>query len=64
MFEPLGMTDTAFYVPAGKMARFTSMYAPAEAAGVFGVSGDGVDGTGLVLVDRPDGWYAVCSPSG
>ncbi len=34
------MTDTAFYVPAAKMARFTSMYAPAEAAAVFG-GGDG-----------------------
>jgi len=64
VFEPLGMTDTAFYVPAEKMSRFTSMYAPAEAAGVFGaggdsVSGDRADGTGLVLIDRPDGWYAA-----
>jgi CubicO group peptidase (beta-lactamase class C family) len=33
VFEPLGMTDTAFYVPASKLSRFTSMYAPAEAAG-------------------------------
>jgi CubicO group peptidase (beta-lactamase class C family) len=64
VFEPLGMTDTAFYVPAEKLSRFTSMYAPAEAAGVFGASGDsasgdGADGTGLVLIDRPDGWYAA-----
>ena len=36
VFEPLGMTDTAFYVPAAKLGRFTSMYAPAEAAAAFG----------------------------
>ena len=36
VFEPLGMTDTGFYVPAAKLDRFTSMYAPAEAAAVFG----------------------------
>ena len=59
MFEPLGMTDTAFYVPAAKLGRFTSMYAPAEAAAVFGASADDADGAGLVLIDRPDGWYAA-----
>ena len=36
VFEPLGMTDTAFHVPADELARFTSMYAPSEAAAVFG----------------------------
>ncbi len=56
VFEPLGMTDTAFYVPADKMSRFTSMYAPAEAAGLFGGS---ADGNGLVLIDRADGYYAA-----
>ena len=58
VFGPLGMTDTAFYVPAGTMSRFTSMYAPSEAAAVFG----GADGSGtstLTLIDRPDGWYAA-----
>jgi CubicO group peptidase (beta-lactamase class C family) len=60
VFEPLGMTDTAFYVPASKVSRFTSMYAPAEAAGAFGGgSADGPDGNGLALIDRPDGWYAA-----
>ena len=59
VFEPLGMTDTAFYVPASKMSRFTSMYAPAEAAAVFGGSEGEAGGSGLVLIDRPDGWYAV-----
>jgi len=58
VFEPLGLTDTAFYVPADKMTRFTSMYAPSEAAAVFG-GGDGNGTGGLTLVDRPDGWYAA-----
>ncbi|MGH3297923.1 MAG: serine hydrolase domain-containing protein [Trebonia sp.] len=59
VFEPLGMTDTAFYVPAAKMGRFTSMYAPREAAAVFGGSGDSAGRDELVLIDRPDGWYAA-----
>ncbi len=60
IFEPLGMTDTAFYVPAGKMSRFTAMYAPDEAAAVFGGTvGSAGGGSGLTLVDRPDGWYAA-----
>jgi CubicO group peptidase (beta-lactamase class C family) len=59
VFEPLGMTDTDFYVPASSMSRFTTMYAPAEAAAVFG-GGQGEAGDrGLVLIDRPDGWYAA-----
>jgi CubicO group peptidase (beta-lactamase class C family) len=57
VFEPLGMRDTAFYVPAAKLDRFTSMYAPREAAGVFGGSADGAGD--LVLIDRPDGYYAA-----
>jgi CubicO group peptidase (beta-lactamase class C family) len=59
VFEPLGMTDTAFYVPAAKLSRFTSMYAPAEAAAVFGGGQGEASGSGLVLIDRPDGWYAA-----
>ncbi|MEU9455656.1 serine hydrolase domain-containing protein [Streptomyces sp. NPDC048277] len=45
IFEPLGMRDTAFEVPASKRHRFTSAYAPAE------------DGT-LRLVDAPDGGWS------
>ena len=56
VFEPLGMSDTGFYVPAHKLDRFTSMYAPPEAAGAFGAS---ASGDGLALIDRPDGWYAA-----
>ena len=59
LFEPLGMTDTAFHVPAAKLSRFTSMYAPAVAAAVVGASADDANDAGLVLIDRPDGWYAA-----
>jgi CubicO group peptidase (beta-lactamase class C family) len=59
VFEPLGMADTAFHVPAAKLSRFTSMYAPAEAAAAFGASADDANGAGLVLIDKPDGWYAA-----
>jgi CubicO group peptidase (beta-lactamase class C family) len=45
VFEPLGMTDTGFYVPEAKLRRFTSMYAP------------GPDG--LTLYDAPGGWYTA-----
>ncbi|MFJ9242650.1 serine hydrolase domain-containing protein [Streptomyces sp. NPDC101776] len=45
IFEPLGMRDTGFEVPASKRERFTSSYAPAE------------DGT-LRLTDTPDGDYS------
>ncbi|MER6538118.1 serine hydrolase domain-containing protein [Streptomyces sp900105755] len=45
IFEPLGMRDTAFEVPASKRHRFTSAYAPAA------------DGT-LSLTDTPDGAYS------
>ncbi|MGY5115675.1 serine hydrolase domain-containing protein [Streptomyces sp. 900105755] len=45
IFEPLGMRDTAFEVPASKRHRFTAAYAPAA------------DGT-LRLTDTPDGAYS------
>ncbi|MEV6761581.1 serine hydrolase domain-containing protein [Streptomyces sp. NPDC051105] len=45
IFEPLGMRDTAFDVPASKRDRFTSSYAPAE------------DGTPR-LTDTPDGDFS------
>ena len=57
VFEPLGMADTGFWVPESKRHRFTSMYAPAEVAELFG--GTSTGGDGLVLLDRPDGWYAA-----
>jgi CubicO group peptidase (beta-lactamase class C family) len=57
VLEPLGMTDTAFHVPAAKRDRFTTMYAPDEAAEVFG--GGPAAGHGLTLIDQPDGWYSA-----
>jgi len=59
VFQPLGMTDTAFYVPAAKLSRFTSMYAPAEIADRFGAASADDTGNGLVLIDGPHGWYAA-----
>jgi CubicO group peptidase (beta-lactamase class C family) len=41
VFEPLGMADTGFWVPAAKRNRFTTFYAP------------GPDGE-LRVLDRPD----------
>jgi CubicO group peptidase (beta-lactamase class C family) len=34
LFEPLGMTDTAFYCPPEKLDRFTSCYQPKEGGGL------------------------------
>ena len=45
LFEPLGMADTGFAVPAAKLDRFTSYYR----AGAGG---------GLELVDAPDGQWS------
>jgi CubicO group peptidase (beta-lactamase class C family) len=56
VFEPLGMTDTAFYVPPAKVGRFTSMYAPREAAAVFG--GDAAGGD---MVGENHGWGLTMS---
>jgi|HubBroStandDraft_5_1064220.scaffolds.fasta_scaffold20463_2 CubicO group peptidase (beta-lactamase class C family) len=47
VFEPLGMADTGFWVPAGKMGRFTTFYAP-----------DPDDGE-LQVIDRPGGWWSA-----
>ncbi len=53
LFEPLGMADTGFAVPAGKLDRFTSYYRTGPAGG-------------LELVDAPDGqWSSLPAfPSG
>jgi CubicO group peptidase (beta-lactamase class C family) len=52
VFEPLGMTDTGFYLPKAKLSRFTSMYAPAEAAARFGRRAEGTGLTGILLTQR------------
>ncbi|OAH12738.1 serine hydrolase domain-containing protein [Streptomyces jeddahensis] len=53
LFEPLGMADTGFAVPAGKLDRFTSYYRTDPPGG-------------LELIDAPDGqWSAMPAfPSG
>lgn len=45
LFEPLGMADTGFHVPAGELDRFTSYYRTDPAGG-------------LELVDAPDGQWS------
>ncbi|MFF0450198.1 serine hydrolase domain-containing protein [Streptomyces sp. NPDC004609] len=45
LFEPLGMTDTGFHVPAARLDRFTGLYR------------HGPDG-GLELADAPDGQWS------
>jgi len=47
VFGPLGMTDTGFYVPEGKLHRFTTFYQPNE------------QGTSLRVIDEPRGWYSA-----
>lgn len=53
LFDPLGMTDTAFAVPAGKRGRFTCAYREGQSGG-------------LDLVDAPDGQWSTppAFPSG
>jgi CubicO group peptidase (beta-lactamase class C family) len=46
VFEPLGMADTAFVVPAAKRARFTSYYRTTATGG-------------LELADAPDGQWST-----
>lgn len=40
IFEPLGMKDTGFTVPAGKQARFAEIYELAPGGGIRPVAGD------------------------
>jgi CubicO group peptidase (beta-lactamase class C family) len=47
VFEPLGMVDTGFYVPADKQGRFATQYEPDDGAGE------------LHVLDRPDGWWSA-----
>ena len=46
IFEPLGMLDTAFHVPAAKRHRFTSYYEPSTSGR-------------LQLIDPPDGQWST-----
>jgi CubicO group peptidase (beta-lactamase class C family) len=53
VFEPLGMNDTGFQVPPGKLGRFTAMYRPGDYPGT-----ENPDPGALTLFDPPGGWYA------
>lgn len=47
VLEPLGMVDTASFVPAEKRDRFTTFYAPDPRSGE------------LEVLDPPDGWWSA-----
>ena len=47
LFEPLGMHDTYFYLPAGKADRLASLYAPNASGGLDEVEGT-VEGAHLI----------------
>ncbi|MEW2417268.1 serine hydrolase domain-containing protein [Streptomyces sp. NPDC046866] len=67
IFEPLGMADTGFAVPAADLGRFTSYYRAVPAGGDGAGAGGGAGaGRGLGLVDAPDGQWSVppAFPSG
>ena len=66
LFEPLGMTDTGFHVPAAELGRFTSYYRPrpdggltlADAPGGQWSSPPAFASGGGGLVSTVDDWYA------
>ncbi|MET8469349.1 serine hydrolase domain-containing protein [Streptomyces sp. NPDC006422] len=66
IFEPLGMTDTGFEVPAAKRDRFTSFYVPTPEGGAELVDTPDGDWSGLPafpsgaggLVSTVDDWHA------
>jgi len=45
LFEPLGMNDTAFYVPSDKIERFTSCYQPESQGGGLKLQDDAREST-------------------
>ncbi|MFF3552657.1 serine hydrolase domain-containing protein [Streptomyces tsukubensis] len=58
LFEPLGMADTAFSVPAAKLDRFTALYRPGEPGDGEPGGGEPEQGGGLSLSDAPDGMWS------
>jgi CubicO group peptidase (beta-lactamase class C family) len=68
IFEPLGMTDTAFYVPPDKQARLAQLY-DADASGRLIIDTDGTDYTtptncpsgGGGLVSTLGDYHAFCN---
>jgi CubicO group peptidase (beta-lactamase class C family) len=66
LFEPLGMADTGFEVPAGKLGRFTSYYRAGPAGGFELIDAPGGQWSsrpafpsgGGGLVSTADDWYS------
>ncbi len=66
IFEPLGMADTGFAVPAGELDRFTSYYRPAPAGGLEHMDAPGGQWSSVPafpsgaggLVSTADDWLA------
>jgi CubicO group peptidase (beta-lactamase class C family) len=58
VFEPLGMTDTGFFVPADKLGRFTSAYQPDPETDELSVLDDVADSFWSTPPSFPDasGW--------
>jgi CubicO group peptidase (beta-lactamase class C family) len=54
VFDPLGMADTGFHVPAGSLPRLTTHYAPNPATGALHVT-DPVDGAWAAPPAFPSG---------
>ncbi|MBR7839077.1 beta-lactamase family protein [Actinospica durhamensis] len=55
VFEPLGMDDTGFHVPADKLDRFTTLYTGAGAANALTVADPAEDGKWTTAPAFPDG---------
>ncbi|MBT5195417.1 MAG: beta-lactamase family protein, partial [Rhodospirillaceae bacterium] len=58
IFQPLGMTDTAFSVAADKVDRFAACYEPTSGGGLGGIGSQDMgirkgEGIGLKLADAP-----------
>jgi CubicO group peptidase (beta-lactamase class C family) len=60
IFEPLGMVDTGFHVPADKLDRLATAYAPDPATGGLDVL-DAVDGQWAAPPAFPDGGAGLVS---
>ena len=58
IFEPLGMTDTGFTVPAGQLSRLTTAYEPDAETGELSVLDDAADSWWSTPPSFPDasGW--------
>ncbi|ADD42248.1 hypothetical protein Snas_2568 [Stackebrandtia nassauensis DSM 44728] len=56
VLDPLGMKDTGFHVPAGKMDRFPPLYAPDSQTGEFKVEDEAEGGHLAYGLGQHGGW--------